>query len=437
MKTIITDNMRLHLSKHDDVDILWINGLSKFFINKKSAFIINELIDNFDITNGHTLQNQKLIDIVVGNAAIYFKCDEDLARIYTWFVVDNIIKFPRLLSPHQLLLSGENWEYLGSPTRMDLAVTYRCNNRCYFCYADCPKVGKELNANEWKIIIDKISLLDVTTLYFSGGEPTLRDDLVELMLYSSDRFYLGIITNGRLLSDNLCGKLKHAGMSYAQITIHSHDELIHDDMSGHKGAWADTVNGIKSGLASGIYIATNTTLMRNNYLDIAELVQFLYDVGVRKICFNSLLISGKGKLLQRDDNRLTHEELRSALKTIKIVASHLDGLQVEWLGPTCYNRLNPIELGFGTKNCAACVNNMTIEPDGRVIPCQSWIHEGCGNMIIDGWDTIWNSDVAQKNKLSHCINECKDCKWSDICKGACPLDRKWVEDLVIEQIWAR
>jgi radical SAM protein with 4Fe4S-binding SPASM domain len=104
-------------------------------------------------------------------------------------------------------------------------------------------------------------------------------------------------------------------------------------------------------------------------------------------------------------------------------------MKVSWLTPTCYNRLNPIELGLGEKGCSACAFNMTIEPDGRVIPCQSWLHESCGNILTDNWESIWESEVAQRNKSSHAIEECNGCKWIDKCKGACPLDRSWVEDI--------
>jgi radical SAM protein with 4Fe4S-binding SPASM domain len=429
MKTIIADNMCLHLRSHSGEDALWINGINKFILNKDVAFILNGIMDSYLSLNVGTLRNNELVEAAIVKAVDYFKCKPDFVRVYVWFILDNIAKYATSSMLHPLLLNHHSSSELLSPTRMDLALTYKCNNQCYFCYADCPRVTTEMDTGEWKAIIDKLSLLDVTTLNLTGGEPVLRNDLIELMSYAKDRFILGLTTNGRLLSTCVCEKLKRTGLWYTQVTIHSLVEDIHDCICGKKGAWQDTVNGIRNSLLTGIHTTTNTTLMRNNYLEVVDFIEFIYGLGVRDICFNSLLISGKGRLYEKDDLRLTHEELRGILKTINVTVKGLSGMKVSWLTPTCYNRLNPIELGLGEKGCSACGFNMTVEPDGRVIPCQSWLHESCGNILTDNWETIWESEVAQKNKLSHAIEECKGCKWIDKCKGACPLDRSWVEDI--------
>jgi radical SAM protein with 4Fe4S-binding SPASM domain len=422
--------MRLHLRCHEGEDALWINGIHKFLLNNNSAFVFNSIIDSYQKLNSNTLQNNELVESIVEKAANYFQCNSDFIRVYVWFILDNVIKFNSTSSLHPLLLKHDSsFQDLLSPTRMDLALTYQCNNKCYFCYANCPRKTEEIDTSGWKSIIDKISQLDVTTLNFTGGEPTLRDDLTELMSYSKDRFILGLTTNGRLLSSDLCNELVKTGLWYTQITLHSHLDSIHDHMCGKNGAWKDTINGIKNSLSSGIHTTTNTTLMRNNYLDIVDLIEFIYGLGVRDICFNSLLISGKGRLYEKNDLRLTHEELKGILKTINVTVKGLTGLRVSWLTPTCYNRLNPVELGFGEKGCSACGFNMTIEPDGRVIPCQSWLHESCGNMRTDNWSSIWESKVSRENKSSHVIEECSGCQWMNTCKGGCPLDRSWVEDL--------
>jgi MoaA/NifB/PqqE/SkfB family radical SAM enzyme len=73
---------------------------------------------------------------------------------------------------------------------MDLAITYRCNNNCYFCYTGGPRNVAELNTSDWKHVLDKLWDSGIPQVVFTGGEPTLRDDLpAELSLISKAREY--------------------------------------------------------------------------------------------------------------------------------------------------------------------------------------------------------------------------------------------------------
>jgi radical SAM protein with 4Fe4S-binding SPASM domain len=318
--------------------------------------------------------------------------------------------------------------YLNNLARMDLAITYDCNNLCYFCYAGCPRVTEELSTQEWKLVIDKIKSLGVPSVNFTGGEPTLRDDIVELVSYAGEGLSVGLITNGRLLSDDMCVKLKEGKLGHVQVTIHSF-ERMHDLASGVRGAWVDTINGVKSCLNNGIHVITNTTLMRNNVVDISEFIKYIYGIGIRSMCFNSLLVTGKGKDYEKDNLRLTYDELGGIVNNIIAISKGLGNMSIDWLQPTCYKKFNPIVLGLGVKNCSACSNNMTVEPSGRVIPCQSWIHDGCGNMLIDTWENIICSGIEKRDAIRQTIDICNDCRWIGICNGACPLDRGWVDTI--------
>ncbi len=91
---------------------------------------------------------------------------------------------------------------LSAPYRMDLALTYRCNNACAHCYNARPRNYPELDMQTWKKIIDRVWELRVPHVVFTGGEPTLRDDLVELVAYAQEKgLVTGLNTNGRKLAD--------------------------------------------------------------------------------------------------------------------------------------------------------------------------------------------------------------------------------------------
>jgi hypothetical protein len=91
---------------------------------------------------------------------------------------------------------------LSAPVRMDLALTYRCQNNCIHCYAGGPHETPELDTDQWKKVIDKLHSIGIFIFTFTGGEPTLREDLPELLRYAQEKgIVTGLITNGRRLKD--------------------------------------------------------------------------------------------------------------------------------------------------------------------------------------------------------------------------------------------
>ncbi len=151
-----------------------------------------------------------------------------------------------------------------APYRMDLALTYRCNNACAHCYNARSRSFPELSTAEWKEMLDRLWELGIPHIVFTGGEPTLRTDLAELVAHAEHNGQItGLNTNARRLSnpDNL-NRLVQAGLDHVQITLESHDPAIHNAMvAGGSKAWAETVAGLRNALKSPLYVMTNTTLL--------------------------------------------------------------------------------------------------------------------------------------------------------------------------------
>ena len=185
---------------------------------------------------------------------------------------------------------------LSAPYRMDLAITYRCNNDCAHCYNARVRNYPELPTQSWKSILDKIWSIKIPHVVFTGGEPTLRQDLPELISYAQQTgLVTGLNTNGRKLSDPayLAGLVK-AGLDHVQITLESNRPDVHDEMVRANGAWEQTVLGIQNVVKSKLYMMTNTTLLENNKAYLLELLNFLRDLGVPTVGLNALIYSGKG-----------------------------------------------------------------------------------------------------------------------------------------------
>ncbi|KON32174.1 hypothetical protein AC478_01140 [miscellaneous Crenarchaeota group-1 archaeon SG8-32-3] len=309
-----------------------------------------------------------------------------------------------------------------APLRMDLALTFRCPNNCIHCYAGGPHETPELNTSQWKEVIDRLGEIGVFIVTFTGGEPTLREDLPELLQYAQNNgMVTGLITNGRKLKDKeYVQTLEQAGLDFAQVTLESYKPQIHDLMTSAKGSWKETVIGIKNAVRSQIYVTTNTTLSKYNAPDFLRTVDYIKELGVAAFGCNSLIYSGKANAVSQKF-ALPVEELTPLLMKIREKAQQLN-LKFLWYTPTQYCRLDPVQLGLGVKSCTAAMINMCVGPNGNVYPCQSYF-ESLGNILVDKWERIWNHSLAVKIRNREYVEpKCKDCPQLQVCGGGCPLE---------------
>jgi radical SAM protein with 4Fe4S-binding SPASM domain len=309
-----------------------------------------------------------------------------------------------------------------APLRMDLALTFRCQNDCVHCYAGGPHETPELDTAQWKAVIDKLSDIGVFILTFTGGEPPLRPALAELLLYAQNRgMVTGLISNGRSLKDPAyVATLEKSGLDFVQITLESHKPDVHDAITHSAGSWKETVEGIKNAAASQIYVSTNTTLSQQNAANFLTTVDFIKGLGVDAFGCNSLIYSGKAPDAS-DKFALSIEELKSVLSEVRDKAQLL-GLKFLWYTPTQYCQYDHVQLRFRLKTCTAAMITACVGPNGDVYPCQSYF-ESLGNILTTPWDKIWRHPTAEKLRNRDYVEEkCKDCGQLQVCGGGCPLE---------------
>jgi radical SAM protein with 4Fe4S-binding SPASM domain len=313
---------------------------------------------------------------------------------------------------------------LSAPYRMDLALTYRCQNDCPHCYVDRPSDFPEMSTAEWKRVIDHCWELGIPHLTFTGGEATLRPDLVELVQYAEDvGLITGLQTNGRKLRDPAyLDALLLAGLDHIQITLESHDAAIHDRMVGVEGAWQETVEGIKTVVDADVYMMTNTTMTTENVnprdgSGIEETIAFAASLGVPTFGCNSLIYSGSAVAV---GSGIREDELVPILEKVK-EATQQHHLRLIWYTPTQYCEFDPVGMELGIKGCTAARYNMCVEPNGDVIPCQSY-YVALGNILTEPWDTIWDHELARYLRdRDFMMEKCHDCPDQVLCGGGCPL----------------
>ena len=424
---------RLHLRRKDPAEdnFLWIDGMQPpIVLDRTAAEFVSHLIDGMWLyQQGDGDESQAVIDYVVGKMAEKYskgfmpwrkvkreKILADLNRLY-----GTLMSVADGTCPLEAGLGSKELKYgrWAAPARMDLAVTYRCNLECPKCYVGDRKVDRELGTAEWIKVYEILWSAGVPQVVFTGGEPTLRDDLVELVS-EADEFVTGLVTNGTRLLE-LAEALHGASLDYAQVTVESFDPGIHDRITRTEGSHAKTLAGIKKALSVGMQIVTNTTLTKTNAASFDETIRWLHGQGIRNVACNTLICSGHG-VEHKKENGLDDEALKEVLTAGCRTAREL-GMALQWYSPTCYHQgTDPIELGLGIKTCSAAAHNMTIQPDGTVLPCQSW-PDSVGNILKDDWSSIWQHPTCVKlRKHLFKPEECRGCEYETSCGGGCPLD---------------
>lgn len=413
------EKSRVHLRVDGDGSgLLIVNAARVFHLNPTAAFMASLVLEKVPAQRAANLitrrynvsKKQAMLDLNTMDKQIHELISPDGACPICELELDTVAPFSVRPS---------------APYRMDLAITYRCNNNCSHCYNARPRQYPELDTERWKQVLDKLWEAGIPHVVYTGGEPTQRSDLAQLIAHAEGKGQIaGINTNGRRLKDAAyLNELVSAGLDHAQITLESHDAAIHDNMVGshsEQGAWGDTVAGLKNALAiKNLYVMTNTTLLRSNAPYLAETLEFLGELGVPTIGLNALIYSGRGQTV---GTGLAEGELPPLLELARR-STEKYGQRLIWYTPTQYCHFNPVQMELGVKGCSAALYNMCIEPDGAVIPCQSY-YQPLGNMLTTSWEMIWNHPLAVGLRERKGLpSACNACTLLSECGGGCPLAR--------------
>ena len=289
-----------------------------------------------------------------------------------------------------------------APHRFDLMVSamtdengrWQCNQKCRFCYAagQCKSASRELGTDEWKKVIDKLWDARVPMLTFTGGEPTMREDLAELVGYAK-RFVTRLNTNGVKLTPELAKSLREAGLDSVQVTLYSHDESIHNDLVGCSH-FSDTVNGIKNAVEAGLDVSVNTPLCKKN-ANYAQTLEFVRSLGVSFVTASGLICTGMADV-NHEEYDLTSDELYDIIKNAKEYCDSAE-MEIDFTSPGLIASEKLEALGMNVPMCGAALSNMAIAPDGTAVPCQSWLGSDAdlGNILTDDFKKIWNHEKCR------------------------------------------
>ena len=349
-------NYRLHLRlEADGHGVLIVNASTILHLNQTAAEYAYHLIKQTpDQTIGETV------------ASRYRTSRERALEDYQRFKeqIETLIETPDL-DPVTFLDLDRQSPYTGeitAPYRLDCALTYALAPGQAVESAPTRRVERELTTQEWRQVIDTAWNAGIPHIVFTGGEPTLREDLIDLIHHAEDNGQVtGLLTDGLRLADrSYLDRLLQTGLDHLLIILRPAEET----------AW----KALENALNSDLFTAVHLTLTPENRESTLALLSRLAGIGVHAVSLSASTAS-----------------IEDELETVRDYAASLD-LDLIWELPVPYSALNPVTLEVETGELPQGAGRawLYVEPDGDVLPAQG-VNRVLGNLFQTPWDQIWES----------------------------------------------
>ncbi|MGQ9759485.1 MAG: radical SAM protein, partial [Candidatus Methanomethylicaceae archaeon] len=327
----------------------------------------------------------------------------------------------------------------GAPFQVVWNITYNCNLRCKHCYAEAGGSDHyEMGTAEAKKCIDELAEWGIVVLAFSGGEPLIRRDILDLAKHSKDLgIYTAIATNGVLLTKERCKELKESGIEYLQISLDGARAETHDSFRGVPGMFERTVQGIKNAVAEGFFVNVATTATRYNLSEVPQIIDLCESLGANWFMMFNFIPTGRGRFLFENDLSPDEREgllkyLWTRLKNSKIsvlsTAPQFARIALQAEGASCTiipthfmnselpDQLRSLSDFIG--GCGAGRFYIAMNPNGDITPCV-FFPMVVGNILRDDLKKLWRSlkEFMELRGRESLKKQCGICEYRYICGG--------------------
>ncbi|MEW6230389.1 MAG: radical SAM protein, partial [Bacillota bacterium] len=301
-------------------------------------------------------------------------------------------------------------------------VTRRCNLNCMHCMnSSGPGYSSdELSTEEALNLINSLARSKVPFVFWSGGEPLLRDDLL-LLIEHATSLCMGsaLVTNGTLITSDVARRIKTSGVFKVEVNLDSHREDIYDWFRGKAGSFRDTLRGIEALRNCEIATRANLVLTRLNIHSIADIVKLAQSVGLNELAILPFVPAGRG-LSHREELEPTEDEVAAEKATWLELQRELGQsflLAFEGNNLVC-EQLDPLSIFPG---CGAGRVHCCITPNGSVKPCPAFRDSLiAGTIRTESVQSIWERGEIFRALRRQDIEVCRSCQHKS-CSGGCRL----------------
>jgi organic radical activating enzyme len=347
-------NYKLHLRVEED-------GSGVMIVNASTVLHLNQTATEYAYA---FIQNQPADQVARQMSRRYHvessKAEEDYHNLAERILT--LIEVPDL-DPVTFLDFERKTPYahkITAPYRLDCAITYQLRADADPSTAPLKRVDRELTTEEWKTILDKAWKAGIPHVIFTGGEPTLRDDLPALISRAESNGQVsGLLTDGLRLADEVyLNQLLQTGLDHLMVVFQPDQET----------SW----EALYKALAADIFVAVHLTVTPGNAADLPTHLEKLAQKGVLAVSLSAQDAS-----------------LSANLQSLRDQAASL-GLSLVWDLPVPYSTQNPVTLEVSGEGPVEGAGRawLYVEPDGDVLPAQG-VNQVLGNMLRDPWSKIW------------------------------------------------
>jgi hypothetical protein len=352
----VSEPYRLHLRiDNNGQGILIINASTILHLNKTATEYAYHLVNQTPI--------QELVDQIDLRYRVNKKVIADDFESFKESITE-LIETPDL-DPETFFGYDRKAPYpenLTAPYRLDCALTYRLPEMMDPGFAPTKRVDRELSTAEWKSIFEKSWQVGIPHLIFTGGEPTLREDLLELLDYAEQLGQVtGLNTDGKKLTDaNYFENLLRTGLDHLTLIFDPEDS----------SSWAI----INQCVEADIFFTVHLTITLENAITAPEVISKLSSLGVKNLSLST-----------------PNPTLFSTISDLRDLAAE-QGLSLIWDIPVPYSAFNPVALELREEDQPQGAGTawLYIEPDGDILPSQG-IDKKLGNFLEDTWENIWST----------------------------------------------
>ena len=321
------------------------------------------------------------------------------------------------------------------PFLVSYSITTKCNLTCKHCYSEATKDGSpdELSTEQALGLIDDLAGWGIGLLVFDGGEPLLREDLLEIVSYASKKGIMtGVGSNGSFIDEKMSRKMAEAGVRSVSISLDGANAETHDSFRGKSGSFHEALAGISALRMVGLPFQFNIVIRKGTLSQIPDMLKLAVESGANAVEFFDLVEAGRAKeecqaeVLEPGERKAVMEWLAEAqvdcpilirvpacpmypliLKLREIRPKHIP---VEMLRRVPY---------FG-RGCAAGMpfGYIVIRANGEVNPCML-LQVALGNVRERSITQIWQDSaiLGQLRARELLKGGCGECEYKMECTG--------------------